>query len=156
MSAYLVTVNRLIDAPAPVLFDIIANPALHPVIDGSGTVRSVRPGNPRRLKLGSHFGMRMHLGADYRTHSVVVEFEEGRRLAWQVGGSQVWRYVFEPAVEGGTWVTEQWDVRRVPWRLLLVLAGFSRRNRRGIEATLARLSAHVAAGETAPAPAPAA
>ena len=48
----------------------------------------------------------------------VVEFEEGRRIAWQTRGpghigkhvaGRIWRYELEP-VEGGTLVRESWDI----------------------------------------------
>ena len=34
----LVTVQRLIPAPAAAIFDLLADPSRHPQIDGSGTV----------------------------------------------------------------------------------------------------------------------
>ncbi|HEY2984278.1 MAG TPA: hypothetical protein VGJ38_09015 [Jatrophihabitantaceae bacterium] len=40
----LVTQTRMITADPQTLFDIVADPAMHPVIDGSGTVRAARPG----------------------------------------------------------------------------------------------------------------
>jgi hypothetical protein len=144
MSAYLVSETRVITAPAQQLFDIVADPAMHPVIDGSGSVKSARDPNPDRLALGSEFGMDMKLGANYKITNTVIEFEEGRQIAWRHFNGHVWRYLFEP-VEGGTKVTEQWDARPAKNRLGLVAVGFGRRNRRGITATLQRLHDHVAA-----------
>ena len=46
MSAYLVSESRVIDAPAQQLFDIVADPAMHARIDGSGSVRALRSGGP--------------------------------------------------------------------------------------------------------------
>ncbi|MBN9619927.1 MAG: SRPBCC family protein, partial [Actinobacteria bacterium] len=105
MSAYLVTESRVIAAEPQRLFDIVADPAMHPVIDGSGSVRALRSGGPERLALGSTFGMDMKLGAAYKITNTVVEFEEGRRIAWRHFNGHIWRYVFEP-VDGGTRVTE--------------------------------------------------
>ncbi|MDP9116433.1 MAG: SRPBCC family protein [Actinomycetota bacterium] len=138
MSAYLVSETRVIAVPAQKLFDIVADPAMHPVIDGSGSVKAVRPGTVDRLALGSKFGMDMKIGASYKIVNTVVEFDEGQRLAWKHFNGHIWRYVFEP-VEGGTKVTEQWDARGAKRRLGLRLIGFPARNRKGIAATLARL-----------------
>jgi hypothetical protein len=135
MSTYLVSESRTIAADAQRLFDIVADPAMHPVIDGSGSVKAFRAGGPERLALGTAFGMEMKLGAPYKITNTVVEFEEGRRLAWRHFNGHVWRYLFEP-VEGGTMVTEQWDARPVWNKLALRLAGFPKRNRAGIRATL--------------------
>ena len=138
MSAYLVSESSVIPADAQLLFDIVADPRMHPVIDGSGTVQAARDGDPERLALGAKFGMDMKLGAPYRITNTVVEFEEGQRIAWRHFNGHIWRYEFEP-VEGGTKVTEQWDARPVWNRLLLRLSGFPARNRAGIQATLRRL-----------------
>jgi hypothetical protein len=144
MSTYLVSESRTIAADAQRLFDIVADPAMHPVIDGSGSVKAFQAGGPERLALGTTFGMEMKLGAPYKITNTVVEFEEGRRLAWRHFNGHVWRYLFEP-VEAGTTVTEQWDARPVWNRLALRLAGFPTRNRAGIRATLAGLDELVTA-----------
>jgi hypothetical protein len=139
MSAYLVSESRVIAADAQQLFDIVADPAQHPVIDGSGTVQSVRGNVPGRLALGARFGMEMKLGAPYKITNEVVEFEEGRQIAWRHFNGHVWRYIFEP-VDGGTRVTEQWDARPAKNRIGLRLMGFPARNRKGIRTTLDRLA----------------
>ena len=143
MSAYLVTESRVIAAEPQRLFDIVADPAMHPVIDGSGSVREAREGNPPRLSAGAKFGMDMKLGAPYKITNKVVEFDEGHTIAWRHFNGHVWRYTFEP-VEGGTKVTEQWDARPAKNRIGLVLLGFPQRNRRGMRATLKRLDEYVA------------
>jgi hypothetical protein len=111
---------------------------MHPVMDGSGTVQAPQGEVPSRLHAGATFGMDMRLGAPYKITNTVVEFEEGRRIAWRHFNGHVWRYLFEP-VDGGTRVTEQWDARRVWNRLVLRLTGFPARNRAGIVATLEKL-----------------
>ncbi len=138
MSAYLVSESRTIAADAQQLFDIVADPAMHPVMDGSGSVQALRDGAPDRLTLGSTFSMDMKLGASYKIVNTVVEYEEGRLLAWRHFNGHIWRYIFEP-VEGGTKVTEQWDARPVWNKLGLRLMGFPKRNRTGIIGTLQRL-----------------
>ncbi len=145
MSAYLISQTRTIAAPAQALFDIVADPAKHPLIDGSGSVRATRAGAPQRLSPGATFGMDMHIGTDYKIQNTVVEFEEGRRIAWRHFNGHVWRYVFEP-VDGGTRVTEQWDARPV-WNRIVLRLLFGKRNREGIIETLQRLDT-VATGGT--------
>ena len=107
--------ERTIPAPAHRLFDLVADPAMHPVIDGSGTVKAVADGAPDRLAPGARFGMAMRIGRPYRITNTVVEFEEGRLLAWDHLGRARWRYRFEP-VDGGraTRVVETWDYSTAP------------------------------------------
>lgn len=112
-----VSVERLIPAPAEAIFALIADPARHRDIDGSGTVRDAKPGASRLTK-GSTFGMSMKWGVPYSMSNTVVEYDENRLLAWQtrgpgaigkVLGGRIWRYELEPA-EGGTLVRETWDI----------------------------------------------
>jgi Polyketide cyclase / dehydrase and lipid transport len=138
MSAYLVTETRVIAADPQRLFDIVADPAMHPVMDGSGSVQAARAGNPARLSMGAKFSMDMKLGASYKILNTVVEFDEPTTIGWRHFNGHIWRYRFEP-VDGGTLVTEQWDARHVANRLALRLMGFPTRNRKGIKATLGRL-----------------
>jgi hypothetical protein len=145
VSRDLVSESRVIAAPAQVLFDIVADPAQHPVIDGSGSVQALRDGSPSRLELGAKFGMDMKLGAPYKIVNKVVEFEEGSRIAWRHFNGHIWRYLFE-SVEGGTRVTEQWDARTAKNKIGLRVLGFPKRNRDGIVATLARLDELATAG----------
>jgi uncharacterized protein YndB with AHSA1/START domain len=139
MSTYLVSESKVIAADPQTLFDIVADPQMHPRIDGSGTVQAARPGGAARLALGATFGMDMRVGASYKITNTVVEFDEPRLLAWRHRVGHVWRYRFEP-VDGGTRVTEEWDARSTKTRLALRLAGYPARNRTGIIATLDRLA----------------
>jgi uncharacterized protein YndB with AHSA1/START domain len=117
MSGDVVSVERVIPAPASAIFELLAHPDRHRDIDGSGTVRDPR-GASERLQLGSRFGMSMVMGLPYAMESTVIEFEEDRRLAWQTRGptiigrlvgGRIWRYELEP-VDGGTLVRESWDI----------------------------------------------
>jgi uncharacterized protein YndB with AHSA1/START domain len=140
-----VRVERTIAAEPQQIFDVLADPAQHPLIDGSGSVRSAAAGNPRRLSKGARFGMGMRLGAPYRIRNTVVEFDEPHRIAWRHFAGHRWRYVLTP-VAGGTLVREEWDTTPVAWLSpALRLLGFPERNRRGMEQTLARLDARVGA-----------
>jgi hypothetical protein len=146
-SRYLVSVTKLIPADRQWLFDLVADPAQHPVIDGSGSVKAARPGGPDRLSLGAKFSMDMKLGADYRVLNTVVEFDEPELIAWRHFNGHLWRYRFTEAPNGaaGTIVTEEWDARSVWNRLALVLLRFPQRNRAGMIATLDRLAELAAA-----------
>ena len=55
-------VERVIPADAATIFDVLADPTQHSLIDGSGSVRQTRGDPPERRALGSTFGMRMHIG----------------------------------------------------------------------------------------------
>ncbi len=126
-------------APPDVVFDILADPRMHPRIDGSGTVRASTSG-PARLSLGSRFGMRMRIRLPYLISNKVMEYDEDRRIAWRHWARHRWRYELEP-VDGGTLVTETFDYSSSPWPVALQRLRFPQRNARGIEATLDRLAA---------------
>lgn len=150
-----VTVQRLIPAPPEAIFDLLANPARHSDIDGSGTVLRPRSSRgERRLRLGDSFGMDMDWGVSYATKNVVTEFEENRRIAWRTLApapldrlftGRTWRYELEPR-EGGTLVKETWDVSTEAWPsrpFMGRLAGLTRRN---MSKTLEQIEQVLAAG----------
>ena len=74
-----VSVSRTIKASPEDIFDVLAHPARHSEIDGSGTVKASRGGADERLSQGAKFGMDMRIGLPYIIKNTVVEFEEGRR-----------------------------------------------------------------------------
>ena len=142
MSSRIVSASTTVAAPPDVVFAILADPRQHPRIDGSGTLQGTVSG-PERLAKGAEFGMDMKMyGLPYKIRNRVVEFEEGRRIAWRHFGGHRWRYELAP-VEGGTRVTESFDYSRYNrlWATLIEVTGFPERNRRGIEETLVRLRA---------------
>jgi uncharacterized protein YndB with AHSA1/START domain len=147
MDGNVVTVERIIPAPADAIFDLIADASRHPDIDGSGAVKKVKDGPPARLSAGSTFGMSMRMGIGYSMVNTVVEFEENRRIAWQARpagfagrftAGRVWRYELEP-VDGGTRVRESWDISQDHQRPLLKLGGLPSRTAANMERTLARI-----------------
>ena len=148
---YLVSRSRFIAASPEAVFEVLATPALHTVIDGSDTVKGAQPRGPQRLALGAKFGMDMNMKVDYKILNTVCEFEEGRRIAWRHFGGHFWRYLLEPAADSagkpGTLVTEQWDAREVRARILLRLAGYVRRHPASIEQTLAKLDDYLSSGQ---------
>jgi uncharacterized membrane protein len=128
-------------APAATVFAILADPRQHSRIDGSGSVQAIVEG-PERLQRGSQFGARMRLfGLPYRISNRVVEFEEGRRIAWRHFGGHRWRYELEPLDATHTVVTESFDYSMYGAgpRLVIEALRFPRRNRAGIRETLQRL-----------------
>ena len=139
---YLIRRERFIPVPASTVFDVLATPALHSVIDGSGTVTGEQPNGPERLSAGSRFGMDMKIAAPYKILNTVVEFEEGKRIAWRHFARHIWRYTLQEH-DGGTLVTEEWDARAVPGRFVLKLLGFTRKHPASIERTLENLENYV-------------
>ena len=147
-----VTVERIIPAAPEAIFDLLADPSRHPEIDGSGTVREAKGGS-ERLGLGSTFGMSMKMGLPYSMVSTVIEFDENRRIAWQTTGptaigkhvgGRIWRYELEP-VDGGSLVTETWDLSQERWTSKpVVKATMSSSTRTNMERTLERIEALVA------------
>lgn len=132
--------QRIINAPAGTIFDLLADPARHGQIDGSGTVLSGRSGNPDRLSQGATFSMSMKQGVPYRISNTVVEFDEDRRIAWRHMGRHVWRYDLEPIDETTTRVTETFDWGPAVAGFLYPLVGVPERNLRAITKTLERLA----------------
>ena len=140
-----VSVERVIPAPAEQIFDLLADPARHPDIDGSGTVRGAKAGS-ERLALGSKFGMSMKMGVPYSMVSEVIEYDENRRIAWQtmppvswgakLGGGRIWRYELEP-VGSGTRVRESWDISQE--KIKAIVRPARKRTREAMEKTLERI-----------------
>jgi uncharacterized protein YndB with AHSA1/START domain len=139
------TVERVIPAPPEKIFELLADPRRHRDIDGSGTVREAK-GTPERLSLGAKFGMAMKLGIPYSMESTVIEFEDGRRIAWQsrppgsigarFGGGRIWRYELDP-VDGGTRVRESWDISQEKIKAFVRPA--RKKTIKAMDATLARI-----------------
>lgn len=138
--AKVVSVTTIVPASADKIFDLLADPRRHHEIDGSGSVRDSLVSAPQRLFLGAQFGMNMKIGVPYKITNTVVEFEEGRRIAWRHFGGHIWRYILEP-VEGGTQVTEQFDWNTNKSPLMLKLMNAVPRNKKAMEQTLKNLVA---------------
>jgi len=143
-TARVVSVERVIQAPPEKIFDLLADPTQHPRFDGSDTVKAAR-GDPVRLSLGAQFSMDMRMGVPYRIRNTVVEFEDGRRIAWQHPAHNVWRYELEP-VDGGSRVRESFDWTNGRGRKVIELMGVPKKNRKAMEATLERLAYLVEGG----------
>ena len=133
--------SRLVKATPQQIFELLADPRKHSLIDGSGSVQNARVNAPERLSLGAKFGMDMKIGLPYRITNEVVEFDEPKHIGWRHMGGHIWRYVLEPA-NGGTMVTEQFDWTHSKSPIVLKLMGAFDKNKKAIAATLERLAAH--------------
>lgn len=118
-----ISATRFIAAPPETLFEFIADPAVQPKWDGNNNLSSAAPGQ-RVHEVGDVFVM-TNVGDRVRENHV-VEFEEGRRIAWRpspVGENppgHLWRWELEPTT-GGSLVRHSYD-----WTALTDPARFDR------------------------------
>ncbi len=127
-----------IAAPPEQVFDLLADPSRHRLIDGSGMLRGTISG-PQRLHQGARFGVNMRMVLPYRVTNTVVEYEENRRIAWQHAARHTWRYELQPTADGGTSVTESWDWSASPVARPMELVKLPARNTLAIRQSLQRL-----------------
>ena len=139
----IVSVSKLVPASAEQIFDLLTNPAMHAVIDGSGSVITPKSSAPKRLSQGATFVMSMKRGMPYKMTNTVVEFVEDKQIAWRHFGGHIWRYILEPTT-GGTTVTEQFSYGTSKSPLTLKLAGYIKGNEKAIKQTLANLADYFA------------
>ena len=123
----LVEMSGRIEAPAALIFKILANPQRHMDFDGSDMLRGVVLDRPIS-DVGDTFTMKMHrLGDDYLMLNYVVEFEPERRIFWEpapgdpsrtegndpskvgIPAGYRWGYVLAPDGDDATVVTEVFD-----------------------------------------------
>ena len=137
-----VSVSRVIPAEPSQIFAVLTDPALHPVIDGSETVKSTLGSPPATLTMGSKFRMRMWRGLPYLIRNTVVEYEPNQLIAWRHFYGHRWRYELEPA-DGGTRVTEtfDWSTARSPGSIERM--GYPEKHPPDMERTLERLEARL-------------
>lgn len=102
-----------INAPAHLIFDLLASPAAHQRFDGSGTVRNTVSG-PDRLFLGATFGMAMRIKVPYRIRNTVVAFEENKKISWCHLMKWTWSYELQAIAPDKTVVTESFDASKIP------------------------------------------
>ena len=151
MSHQPVSVSRHIAASPAAIFGLLADPARHPELDGSGMLQATRSG-PAPLALGDRFSIAMKAGGlPYRVTSEVTELEPDARIAWQpwtrvagrrVIGGVTWRYASTPDGEG-TLVTETYDVTTGRGSHVLSALGFPTRMEQAMRQTLENLAAVV-------------
>lgn len=137
-----VTRERLVSAPPAIVFEILSDPRMHPVIDGSGMVRG-RIQGPERLELGSSFGMWMRIlgRVPYLIRNTVVEYEQDRLIAWRHLFRHRWRYQLAPRDEGrATLVRESFDYGPSVYPRLLEWLDVPAAHERNIDRTLENLA----------------
>jgi hypothetical protein len=121
-----VRVSRRIEAPAAVIFRVLADPGRHMELDGSGMLRGAVTTAPVS-GVGDVFIMKMYFAelGDYEMNNHVVEYEPDRRIGWEPeagrghpdaasgqDGSRWghrWSYELVPDGAGATIVTEVYD-----------------------------------------------
>ncbi len=108
----IVSASRDIAAGAERIFELIADPAQQPRWDGNDNLAEARQGQ-RVHGVGDVFIMTTTMGRVRENH--IVEFEEGRRIAWLPAepGKQppghLWRWEVEPVDEAHSRVTHTYD-----------------------------------------------
>src|SRR5919202_6236041 len=113
-----VSATRVINAPAEAIFAVLADPAKHAAIDGTGWVRETLDSKPLTAA-GQIFRMSMyhanHPDGTYQTANRVQVFDPPRAIAWEPGydpgdgtlrfGGWIWRYDLTPVGRATTSVT---------------------------------------------------
>ncbi len=102
-----VRVSRRIDAPAEVIFTVLADPTRHTDFDGSQMLQGSVTTMPVTA-VGDVFVMKMHhpqIG-DYVMDNHVVEFEINRRIGWEPRSQGATRSPDEPQRNGSRWAFE--------------------------------------------------
>ena len=127
MAAETVSASTIINAPAGVIFAVLADPAQHAAIDGTGWVREPLGMKPLTAS-GQIFRMAMyhanHPDGNYQMANRVQVFDPPHVISWEPGqdtgdgslrsGGWIWRYDLTPAGPSGTTVTLSYDWSAVP------------------------------------------
>jgi uncharacterized protein YndB with AHSA1/START domain len=116
-----VSVSRRIEAPASVIFKLLADPDRHTEFDGSEMLRT-GASNDVIVGVGDVFVTKMYFTAmgDYEMHNRVVAFEPDRCIAWEPGNPELarngsrWRFDLTPDGPNATVVTETYDCTESP------------------------------------------
>jgi uncharacterized protein YndB with AHSA1/START domain len=110
--AQIITASRDVAANVAVVFELIADPAQQPRWDGNDNLAHAAAGQRVRA-VGDTFTML--LTSDMTRENHVVEFDEGRLIAWrpsEVGKpppGHLWRWELEPIDDANTHVTHTYD-----------------------------------------------
>lgn len=138
------TASREVRSPPERIFDMIADPQRQPEWDGNENLATAEAGQ-RVRSVGDVFRMTLTRGSIRENH--VVEFEEGRLVAWkpaepgQPPVGHLWRWEVSPLDDGTTIVehTYDWTELTDPARLERARATTSER----LAASIDRLAALV-------------
>jgi len=107
-----VSASREILTSAERIFELVADPAQQPRWDGNDNLAEA-PSGQRVRAVGEVFTMTTTKGSVRENH--VVEFEEGRLIAWKPAEpgqqpiGQLWRWELEPIDSSRTAVTHTYD-----------------------------------------------
>ena len=137
-----VSASGVVAASPHDVFEYLRRPANHAEISGDGTVKGT-VGGDEVLTAGSRFGMSMRLGVPYRMRSTVLEFEPDRLIAWSHVGGHRWRWELAP-IEGGTRLTETFDMSTARFPPGLRLFGYPKRHEDNVADSVRNLIAHFA------------
>jgi uncharacterized protein YndB with AHSA1/START domain len=139
-----VSATTTVAAPPADVFDYIRRPANHPAISGDESVKGTTIG-PEVLGEDDRFGMQMKMyGLPYRVTSKVVEFQQGTRIAWCHLGGHRWRWDLEATPEGGTRVTETFDLSTAKVPAAIRLMGYPKGHRANVATSVANVASHFA------------
>jgi uncharacterized protein YndB with AHSA1/START domain len=111
-AARVVSARREIAAEPERIFEFIADPSRQPLWDGNDNLAEAAPGQRVRA-VGEVFTVEITTGSLRENH--VVEFEEGRRIAWmpsepgRTPPGHLWRWELEPLGGARTRVTHTYD-----------------------------------------------
>ena len=142
----MVSVSRDVAAGAAEVFELIADPAQQPRWDGNDNLSEAPPGQRVRA-VGAVFTMTLTKGKVRENH--VVEFDEGRLIAWKPAepGQQppghLWRWELEPIDASRTRVTHTYDWTQLTDEVRIPRARATTAER--LRASLDRLAALAAA-----------
>jgi uncharacterized protein YndB with AHSA1/START domain len=112
MTTKVVSASRVIAAQADKIFELIADPSQQPRWDGNDNLAEAAAGQRVRT-VGDVFTMTLTMGSDRTNH--VVEFDEGRLIAWRPSEpgktppGHLWRWELEPLDDSRTRVTHTYD-----------------------------------------------
>ena len=136
-----VSSSLVIKAPVEEVFNFLANPQNHLLMDGSGQLQDFVD-VPERLFLGAKFSMEVKLGTKYKVTNTVIEFEENKVIAWKHIGQHVWRYDFLDNGDNTTTLTESWDWSTMPFgtKFGIEILGFPKKNLENIKNTLKKIA----------------
>jgi uncharacterized protein YndB with AHSA1/START domain len=122
-----VSATTVINAPIESIFGVLADPAKHAAIDGTGWVCETIDSD-RLTAAGQIFRMSMyhpnHPDGNYQIANRIQVFEPPSTISWEPGyeagdgtlhfGGWIWRYDLTPAQPANTTVTLTYDWSAVP------------------------------------------
>lgn len=122
-----ISATTIIVASAQTVFALLADPAQHASIDGTGWVCEALD-TERLTAAGQIFRMSMyhpnHPNGNYEMANLVLEFDPPRTISWKPGydddegklqfGGWIWRYDLASAEHSNTAVTLSYDWSAVP------------------------------------------